>query len=558
MTFYKKQGSTKTTQTEHDDLFLKETRKARKAPDDATKKTTLNSKFIMMNKPGQSMKTFWQIEKMRMMQAKLVQLYPNFRNTTIHVAFCNNRILETLQLKERLEQHFEDCVILYSKSKTCKLYEQLYHAITVNNKRRIIMCTNKTRVNDLTRLFEELPRTNANFEFHIWFDEMDANIKLLAPLIDKWGDRPEVKSITCITGTNEKLYERYDNINVIPLDKSHDDKYLGLKDHKYEIVPAASSSPADYVESVLSANKHCITDKTNWFVPAGIAKKSHKAVAEILTSYGFVTLIINGDGIAVHKPDGSEVMIDKTKITGSIANEIPKIMREHNPMSKPSAITGNKCIERGVTLMSADYLFTHAIIPAGMDGTKATQTIWRTCGQFKNLKKDQIVVYTTSDTLAKVMNLNEIALHIAKLAYDLKQTNNDSETVAISKEQTITLGNSTQARKQKPKRRVYRFPQTAVLEIILKDHPHLATCPPNYANFIAEEIKTSKRLIVAERDQDPATIKYPNDGRVCFVMVRPEVKDGETSDAAVLKQLLWDIRRSFQRVLKKLKKNSEQ
>ena len=371
--------------------------------------------FGILAKPGQSKKTFWMLER-------LIEKMREIESDTneITIMLCNNRLLETSQLEKRCQQDLPDTIVFSSKS-DCRDYNGLYYRIQKVGLRRVIMCTNTTRVKDLSTLVEDL--VPQEFTFNIWIDEVDANFNVLEPFLAKCNEfEYAIKNITAISGTVDKLYEKFDSLNIIPLGQTHDENYLGLKDHKWTLMEGASR-PEGYINSVLSTVK--IPPKSRWYVPADIAKKSHQAVASMLVKYGMVAIILNGDGITTCEP-GKPPIIRKKEGGRLVSDIFIDIVGKYGDY--PIAVTGNMCIERGITIMSEKFFFNFAILSNMSDHSKAAQAAWRTCGQYKHFQMNQIEIFTTKKMKDVVMDLNKKSLELATLANELKNaTINDTD-----------------------------------------------------------------------------------------------------------------------------------
>ena len=150
----------------------------------------------------------------------------------------------------------------------------------------------------------------------------------------------------------------------------------------------------------------------NYYIPGGRTKKEHKKLRKrLVKKYNFNVLVINGNGWKLHR-DGY-----KTKIIGyrdlSISDRIADMYERYDLKDKPFAITGQLCIERGVTLTSEGFQLTHGIFSHKYEINEdiAYQTVGRLTGNNKQYLKKTPKIYCTR-------RFKQIVLHCEKDAMD--------------------------------------------------------------------------------------------------------------------------------------------
>ena len=121
---------------------------------------------------------------------------------------------------------------------------------------------------------------------------------------------------------------------------------------------------------------------TRWFIPGGTRKKSHRDIKDACVKRGFAVFVVNGDGISLTLPCGTEVAIEKKD--DLLNSKIKKMYAAHNLHEHPVAITGNICIGRGISISDPEFMFTHGILSECKSGAEASQLAGRLKGNMKD------------------------------------------------------------------------------------------------------------------------------------------------------------------------------
>lgn len=323
------------------------------------------------------------------------ELENNIHNITL--VFTNKSLEETKQWKSRLNCKFtkKNIVILSSKSNDHRIIDTLTTEIMDNILKNdyqklpnvIVMCTHSKRTEDCLKLIEHCEGWNviSNFKkqkeinLTLMFDEIDVSANLTTTInflkqINNFKDdiKKNIKSCIFITATPfKKFWEKIgDNITLQNL--LHDNgieysvedslkNYRKIKDHEIEYIED-NRNPTVVAKNVLKKIKNKKNTKTV-FAPAGIKVDSHNEMKDMALDYGYDVLIINGQNksFTINK---EKITINdfnkKHNINGELRDTLVKY-RELYPNNN-LLITGNMCIERGITFNTTGFNFTDMII----------------------------------------------------------------------------------------------------------------------------------------------------------------------------------------------------
>ena len=335
----------------------------------------------LITKPEQSGKTFVMLQEMVM----IVQTEKPEDLRNINIVLCDNNLLLVLQTLDRvgsvdlLENHIE---LSSAKRSGCTNFREVVDGIINRGTRNILCCSNHIRMKDVSSIIQTLINLGIGgvYQFNIWVDEADKWLKgidtNICPLIEKYGN---IK-LNLITATPKNIIKKYGKVEILPLECSTLPSYHSWMDSNFITYKDLFRTP-DFVEKVLKDNPDEIKPGTKWFIPAGFRIDSHHLVKEYCKSHGFVTIIINGEGLKIYFPDG--------KMEKRLREEMPdrliyNIYEELNLSRFPLAITGYLCISRGITISSPEFQISHAIMPAGM---KNDQEISQVAGRTKGNQK---------------------------------------------------------------------------------------------------------------------------------------------------------------------------
>ena len=236
-----------------------------------------------------------------------------------------------------------------------------------------------------------------------------------------------------------------------------------------------------------------IMPNTRWFIPGGTRKKSHRAIKDACVKRGFAVFVVNGDGIGLTLPCGTEVPIEKKD--DLLNSKIKKMYAAHNLHEHPVAITGNICVGRGISISDPEFIFTHGILSEFKSGAEASQLAGRLKGNMKDWAGFQPpTVFTTALFDETVSKHEEQSRRLGELAFE--KADSDSDTAEVTIEEFDDIGSSSGSPRPKRKKKQQRQVITA------EDKCHQIFSSQELArSFISEKWgkKVSKRSDVAPK-----------------------------------------------------------
>lgn len=406
--------------------------------DDIVNTTTTNTnlKVWCLVKPVQTGKTKFMIEM------GICKTFTSSNKNVISIIFCDNNLLLTNQTlirineEETLYRDSQGDKVLEFSSKSKIKKTELEHYIR-NGVKIICMCSNGPRMKDINWLLQQTS-IKSDFKFEIWIDEADKYVKSLNSFISEWSKFSNVKKLTLMTATPEKVLSTMPNISVIPLDSTYDsDKYLSFKDCHFEFVNEICSH-ADYIKTVLE--EHPPENGQFWFVPANTKKKSHYEVRDLLKKHGFNVLVINSDGKMFYDDREGSTPIDKKVINKEVNKWLPEFYNKMNLSNQKFAVTGNFCIGRGITIQSERLMITHCAYPPVIRDKSAAYQMQRTLGMIKHLQNFVIpTVYCSQKFKEEMMGMEHAAMELGKLAKEKPHIDAKKEYQILKKEGSKSL-----------------------------------------------------------------------------------------------------------------------
>ncbi len=429
-----------------------------------------NDKFNLIVKPCQSGKTFVLLYEIK----RLFQMESTDKNV-IHIFFCDNSLLQTEQLKSRIEndtelnkivtemnnnqendndnddddngvteivdKEGEISVILSSKSNV-KSYDGLFTSIFSNKCSNIITCANGSRINQINKLLTTKINSLINFDrikFFLWIDESDKTFtdKMKSFYLKKWVQMENVEKITFITATPDSHFKsEFSIMNIFTLQDSHDpDVYHMFKDSNFKIIRNESKDILENIEYVITNYES--KNGEVWFVPGNSKTSSHDEITLFLMSQNFYVFLINGESKALYYQDKIICTLDDIKNYDELAKKLGFIYQKYDLKNHKVAITGNICISRGITISSDQMFITHGILPPIInDDSTAYQLAGRLCGNFKKLPNFRVpTIYVTqnSHTIKKYCDkkqgfntIKDIICNMERMACELSKYSNIS------------------------------------------------------------------------------------------------------------------------------------
>ena len=207
---------------------------------------------------------------------------------------------------------------------------------------------------------------------------------------------------------------------------------------RYPLVPCDITSLDDDTSE--------IRRNTRWFIPAGTRKKSHMCIKDACVSRGFAVFVVNGDGISLTLPCGTEVPVEKKD--DLLNSKIKKMYTAYNLQEHPVAITGNICVGRGISISDPEFMFTHGVLSKFRTGAEASQLAGRLKGNMKDWPGFQPpTVFTTHLFDETVSKHEEQSRRLGKLAFEKEYS--DSETATVTLDEFEDIGSSIDSHKRK-------------------------------------------------------------------------------------------------------------
>ena len=267
---------------------------------------------LLICKPEQSGKTFVMIQ---MINDDLGDATDD--RTVVNFIFCDNSLLLTKQTSERVERDVrlpdtdEKYVELSSRKdgRAEKVPEKVMCKLLMDDVRNVICCTNGKRVSDISGIIVRLncaPLTCDKFVFKIWLDEADKFIPFIGKTFRPMLASNDNVELYCLTATPKSLFDKYQWMNVVPLQKTTNPDYHGWGDNDLKIVENDTGTVEGFIHYVLSNHITEIPAGTKWYIPANRKKTSHGLVRDILLGKGFAVFVVNGDGLALTLPSDSK------------------------------------------------------------------------------------------------------------------------------------------------------------------------------------------------------------------------------------------------------------
>ena len=292
----------------------------------------------------------------------------------------------------------------------------------------VVCCAHKQRLEYIVKLINRLT-SSAKFtkKINIWIDEADVSITLWAKHEQAIISNPAIACVKLVSATFDSIIKKYGRIPVMGKEKTHADCYLKIQECtiKTEDIISVENGAYGYLKAVFEkyGDELCLPG-IRLFAPGDITQESHNQIAEFLAKKGFVVVVLNGSRKIIIVPGRSEPhildgLVDDEDSSEEIGKQIAKIYTDNDYARFPFAITGHKCIGRGITFQSNDFLFDYGIIPFIADKDNAYQTTARVVGNIKDLVNYKVpTLIMTSKMKNTVINKENVAINIARMVFD--------------------------------------------------------------------------------------------------------------------------------------------
>ena len=398
-------------------------------------KVVYSDKYQLIIKPTQSGKTFIVLSEIKKL---FVENKDDLDQRIVNILFCDNSLLQTDQLKNRLESELpiftdingEQSVILSSKS-DIKNYACLFTVIYDDDCNNIITCANDVRVDQISQLMENrLKKKDLTTKFYLWIDESDKTFSNRTHFLKKWEKFQYIEKISFITATPEEHFKKqFNEINVLKLENSYNIETYHLFSKSNFIYVEVNNSDytlMDYISNIIT-NLATVKNGDVWFVPGTKNIYSHEQIKSYFIGKEFYVFLINGTHKALYDNSGNE--LDRLDVSNDelglqeLSKKLGLLYEKYNLINEKVVITGNLCISRGITISSEKMLLSHAIIPFTItDHSIAYQLAGRLCGNFKNLPNFKVpTIYITEKLKTIICKMENIAIKIPsydKLSFD--------------------------------------------------------------------------------------------------------------------------------------------
>jgi hypothetical protein len=382
------------------------------------------SKFSVCYKDCQSGKTFEQFLRVRkQMQEGKKYFYIFFTdNFKLQSSQLNKRFREEfpdkglpIQLNSGFKYSTRQRREIPVAEQNCAEYHEVANILLdCPNRDTLMVLSNAFRTEDLTGNLTKWCRAGGYDGVQVWFDEIDRTTSLFSETIPALNDHPDVVGIVGMTGTGlQKLFEdlKVHELSLLPVSTPHEN-FMGFNEHQFRNVEmdlddtklfSSTDDYTGYASKVLSKERF-VKPGVSLFVPSHPWCDKQHNMKSLLMAYKFdVVVLVNGEERVLYRrvkdttwgpedydrilnilgngPEaddeinrrlGQMVTIIRScydKFDLSDDSELPleqslaKISRENNWKGLSVAVTGHKCVTRGVTLQSKDFVFTHAILP---------------------------------------------------------------------------------------------------------------------------------------------------------------------------------------------------
>ena len=273
------------------------------------------------------------------------------------------------------------------------------------------------------------------FKFTIWCDEFDTYITNIEKYIKPLMNRSSIDiSVYGLSATIEKVYKVYDTFQIVPLERTYIQELYHKWDDNKIFEEEQKTTIYDFTKFILDKYYDESNIGEKWFIPAKNCLKSHQTICDICLSKNMCVFVKNSKGLLLHIPKYKPLKLNETlKNTDgsniSFSELLVKAINDYNLHNYQIAITGCKCIGRGVTIQYNEFLFDNAILYDISDESTLSQMGGRLNGNLKTQKKydpeTPVNVYTTTKFNKKIRKMRYISENLAKMAYD-KDKNNPS------------------------------------------------------------------------------------------------------------------------------------
>jgi len=444
------------------------------------------SKFSVCYKDCQSGKTFEQFLRVRKQMQEGKKYF--------YIFFTDNFKLQSSQLNKRFQDEFPDKGLpiqlnsgfKYSTKQrreipvaeqNCAEYHDVANILLdCPNRDTLMVLSNSFRAEDLIKNLNKWFRAGGYDGVQVWFDEIDRTTSLFSETIPALNEHPNVVGIVGMTGTGlQHLFNhlRVRELSLLPVSLPHEN-FMGFNEHQFRNVEmdlddtklfSALDEYTGYAAKVLAKEKF-VKPGVCAFIPAHPWCSKQRTMSHLLMAHGFdVVAVVNGEDESIYRKTSTpsftpsdfdsllEIVNDDAKwmarwseleagvksaydhfpIKGdgeTLAFSLGKLSRENNWKNLSVAVTGHKCITRGVTIQSQDFVLTHAIIPLPFNmndsaleeknARKRADNFYQLCARINGNTREWngdngVKVYTSAESQAFLQGYCSIPQNLAHL-----------------------------------------------------------------------------------------------------------------------------------------------
>lgn len=304
----------------------------------------------------------------------------------------------------------------------------------------IVLCSNKTRWNDIAELIQ---RYKTTFNIHLWIDEadktvggidmMDSGSRRRIKQLNEW--KTQISMINLITATPFTPKRKWNSFNwighhlggtveLVEVDEIVGQGYHHLSDSQFVEQAELSDEPAEYALKYLTENPTKPGDL--FLIPGTTRQSTHFDVRDMCIQSGHFDYVIVLNG-KVKSVESESIIFDKSnaKFRHSLKEKevsewLSEWYTEYNCKYKRVAITGNLCISRGITISSNTCQITHMIFSGGGNLRENDQLMSRVCGYCYTADNKPTVV-CSRDVWEDVSKYQEVVVELTKLAMSANQ-----------------------------------------------------------------------------------------------------------------------------------------
>ena len=288
----------------------------------------------------------------------------------------------------------------------------------------VVCCGHIKRIGYLYDLIINLNNSRTfKKKINIWIDEADESI-------NKWSKSkidisllPVVHFITLISATFDSIIKKYGKIRMRGFEEAHPECYIGFKDCSVITDDTAVGTAPEYLAAVYEKmEKDLCVPGFRLFAPGDITQESHEQIVSFLVRRGWAVLILNGARKEIIKPNGQILPIaDYAEWDNDTPEEIGKtitrIYHDSGLTKYPFAITGQLCLNRGLTFQNEHFLYDFGIVPNMKDRATAYQCAARIFGNIKNFPNyKRCIIVTTTRMKRLIEQAENIAINIGRVA----------------------------------------------------------------------------------------------------------------------------------------------